>query len=123
MKRAKKKKENVSEMSLSKSSSMRSPVELETSCARKGVESHELSNLLPELEPASACNTSEKGASTSGGQLRQFLEDSRSVELKLVEALKRKEVEWQAWPKSFLVGADAHSRFDIVVFKIRFSVL
>lgn len=39
-----------------------------------------------------------------------FLEDSRSVELKLVEALKRKEVEWQAWPKSFLVGADAHSR-------------
>jgi len=110
MKREKKKKEHVSEMPPSKSSSMRSPVVLKPS---KGVESHTLSNLSHELEPASARNASEKGTSTSGRRSEQVLEDSRSVELKLVEALKRKEVEWQAWPKSFLAGADAHSRYTL----------
>lgn len=105
MKRAKKKKS--SDLQLSQGPSTRSSIELEPSCAQKGpAESHELDM----QESASDCNTSEKGASTSGRQSGLSLEDSRSVELKLVEALKRKEVEWQAWPKSFLVGADARSR-------------
>lgn len=103
MKRAKKKKENVSEMPLSKISSGRNPVELEPAM---GVQSHE-------LEHASARNASEKGTSSSGRQSEQVLLDSRSLELKLVEALKRKEVEWQAWPKSFVAGADAHSRYTL----------
>lgn len=91
MKRAKKKKDIVS--------STKSPVELEPG---KGMESHK----LVELEPAS-----EKSTNTSGRQSGPFLEDSRSVEFKLVEALKWKEVEWQAWPKSFRASADAHSRY------------
>lgn len=108
MKRAKKKKS--SDLQLSQGPSTRSSIELEPSCAQKGpAESHELDM----QESASDCNTSEKGASTSGRQSGLSLEDSRSVELKLVEALKRKEVEWQAWPKSFLVGADARSRCPI----------
>lgn len=50
----------------------------------------------------------EQSTSTSG----QGLEDCGSVEFKLVEALRRKEVEWQAWPKSFRASADAYSRYS-----------
>lgn len=46
----------------------------------------------------------------SESTLGQGLDDCGSVEFKLVEALRRKEVEWQAWPKSFRASADAHSR-------------
>ncbi|KAG0591148.1 hypothetical protein KC19_1G153700 [Ceratodon purpureus] len=106
MKRAKKKSCSVSLLPLPQRQHTRSPTKLESSYAQKGVESHK-SNMQPS---ASDCISSAKGTSATGRQSGLFLEDGRSVELKLVEALKRKEVEWQAWPKSFLVGADAHCR-------------
>ena len=106
MKRAKKKNPSDLQLPLSQRPGIRSPIESEPSCARQVEELHEFNM----RESNSDCNTSEKGTSTTGRQSGLFLEDSRSVELKLVEALKRKEVEWQAWPKSFVVGADAHSR-------------
>lgn len=102
MKRAKKRKGSNPQMPPSKISST-SSVELGPSCTRQDVESHDLNS----QKSVSAWDKSEEGTSTSG---RRFLVDSRSVELKLVQALKRKEVDWQAWPKSFLASEGAHSR-------------
>lgn len=103
MKRAKKRKGSNPQMPPSKISST-SSVELGPSCTRQDVESHDLNS----QKSVSAWDKSEEGTSTSG---RRFLVDSRSVELKLVQALKRKEVDWQAWPKSFLASEGAHSRY------------
>lgn len=58
-------------------------------------------------------STSATDLSVFSGQPESSQKDE-SVEVQLVQAMKRKEAKWEAWPRSFLVSEEAKRRYGKV---------